>query len=318
MASIETASPLRARTTTPTDTDSPDQVAPDQVAAGVTTSVPPIAATSTGTATVAPSTVAPAAKLNFVLRALGRTGRAVIGVLLLIAVWEGAPRAGLVDRVFVPPLSEVLARWWELARSGDLWANTEASLLRAGVGFALALAIALPLGLVIGWFRPIAEVLSPVLTIFWNTAVLALLPVFVLLLGIGEKSKIAIVIYACLWPILLNTISGVQNVDPLLVKSAQSMGLRPARLFQKVILPSAVPTIFTGVRLSGAYSILVLVAAEMVGARQGLGFLILNAQSNFAITDMYAGIITIAGIGLVINQALLALERHFSRWRAPR
>lgn len=272
----------------------------------------------TGGRAARPPVVTPRRGGGTALRALGRTGRAVIGVVLLVAAWELAPRTGLVDRVFLPPLSDVLARWWELALAGDIWANARASLVRAGTGFGLALLIALPLGLLIGWFRPVAELLSPVLTIFWNTAVLALLPVFVLLLGIGEESKIAIVLYACLWPILLNTVSGVQTVDPMLLKAARSMGLGPLRLFQKVILPSAVPTIFTGVRLSGAASILVLVAAEMVGAREGLGFLILNAQSNFAIPDMYAGIITISAIGLVINQALLALERHFSRWRAPR
>jgi len=251
-------------------------------------------------------------------RLLGRATRAVAGVTALILLWEFAPRAGWVDRVFLPPLSEVLTRWWQMAAAGDIWANAEASLVRAGSGFALALIVALPLGLVIGWFRPVAEFLNPVLTVFWNTAVLALLPVFVLFFGIGETSKIAIVFYACLWPILLNTISGVQTVEPLLVKSARSMGLGSFRLFQKVILPSAVPTIFTGIRLSGAASILVLVAAELIGARAGLGFLILNAQSNFAITDMYAGIITISAIGLVINQGLLALERYFSRWRVPR
>jgi len=264
------------------------------------------------------------------LRAFGRGGgwidgasrlalrvvRAAAGVLVLAAGWEWAPRSGLVDRVFLPPLSEVLARWWELARSGDIWAHTQASMIRALAGFSLAVLVALPLGLVIGWFRVVAQLLNPVLTLFWNTAVLALLPVFVLILGIGEESKIAIVLYACLWPILINTVSGVRAVDTLLIKSARSMGLGPMRLFQKVILPGAVPAIFTGIRLSGAASILVLIAAEMVGAREGLGFLIVNAQSNFAIPDMYAAIVTVSAIGVVVNQGLLALERRFSRWRA--
>ena len=138
-----------------------------------------------------------------------------------------------------------------------------------------------------------------------NTAALALLPVFVLILGLGETSKVAIIFYACSWPILLNTVSGVRNVDPLLIKSARSLGLRPVRLFQKVVLPAAVPTIFTGIRLSAAYSILILIAAEMVGAKAGLGYLINYAQYNFAVPDMYAGIITISAIGLVVNQILV-------------
>ncbi|MEU7949829.1 ABC transporter permease [Micromonospora chalcea] len=251
-------------------------------------------------------------------RLLGLGGRALhrsAALLALAAIWETAPRAGLVDRVFLPPLSEVLAAWWELLRTGQLADHVGASLTRSLTGLALAVVTAIPLGLLIGWYRPLADLLSPLLEVFRNTAALALLPVFVLILGLGETSKIALVVYACSWPILLNTVAGVKGVDPLLIRSARSMGLNHLRLFQKVILPAAVPTVFTGVRLAGAYSILVLVAAEMVGAKAGLGYLVNYAQYNFAIPDMYAGIITISAIGLVVNQLLVAGERRFSTWR---
>ncbi|MEU8214981.1 ABC transporter permease [Micromonospora taraxaci] len=251
-------------------------------------------------------------------RLLGVGGKVLhrsVAIAALAAIWEGAPRLGLVDRVFLPPLSEVLVAWWELLRSGQLAEHVGASLTRSLAGLGLAVLTAIPLGLLIGWYRPLAELLSPLLEVFRNTAALALLPVFVLILGLGETSKIALVLYACSWPILLNTIAGVKGVDPLLIRSARSMGLNHLRLFQKVILPAAVPTIFTGVRLAGAYSILVLVAAEMVGAKAGLGYLINYAQYNFAIADMYSGIITISAIGLVVNQLLVALERRFSTWR---
>ncbi|GAB3086970.1 ABC transporter permease [Micromonospora schwarzwaldensis] len=251
-------------------------------------------------------------------RLLALGGRALhrsVALLALAAIWETVPRTGLVDRVFLPPLSEVLVAWWELLRSGQLAEHVGASLTRSLTGLALAVVTAIPLGLLIGWYRPLADLLSPLLEVFRNTAALALLPVFVLILGLGETSKIALVVYACSWPILLNTIAGVKGVDPLLVRSARSMGLDHLRLFQKVILPASVPTIFTGVRLAGAYSILVLVAAEMVGAKAGLGYLVNYAQYNFAIPDMYAGIITISAIGLVVNQLLVAGERRFSTWR---
>ena len=165
-----------------------------------------------------------------------------------------------------------------------------------------------------GWTRSLrnARLRSP-----RNTAALALLPVFVLLLGIGETSKIAIVFYACTWPILLNTISAVRGVDPTLLRLARSVDLSGFRLFQKVILPAAVPTVFTGVRLAGAVSILVLVAAEMVGAKAGLGYLINASQFNFASPQMYAGIVTISAIGVVFNQVLVAMERRFTSWRVP-
>ncbi|MEU1755815.1 ABC transporter permease [Micromonospora matsumotoense] len=245
----------------------------------------------------------------------GRVLHRTAALLALAAIWETAPRAGLVDRVFLPPLSEVLVAWWALLASGQLADHVGASLTRSLTGLGLAVLTAIPLGLLIGWYRPLAELLSPLLEVFRNTAALALLPVFVLILGLGETSKIALVVYACSWPILLNTIAGVKGVDPLLVRSARSMGLNHLRLFQKVILPAAVPTVFTGIRLAGAYSILVLVAAEMVGAKAGLGYLINYAQYNFAIPDMYAGIITISAIGLVVNQLLVVVERRFSTWR---
>ncbi|MFI7073008.1 ABC transporter permease [Micromonospora sediminicola] len=267
-------------------------------------------------------TAAPVAAPAVVARRPGRllaTGGRVLhrsaALLALAAIWEVVPRTGLVDRVFLPPLSEVLVAWWELLRSGQLAEHVGASLTRSLTGLALAVVTAIPLGLLIGWYRPLADLLSPLLEVFRNTAALALLPVFVLILGLGETSKIALVVYACSWPILLNTIAGVKGVDPLLVRSARSMGLNHLRLFQKVILPASVPTLFTGVRLAGAYSILVLVAAEMVGAKAGLGYLVNYAQYNFAIPDMYAGIITISAIGLVVNQLLVAGERRFSTWR---
>jgi NitT/TauT family transport system permease protein len=250
------------------------------------------------------------------LVAAGRTVfTRTVAIAVLAAVWEAAPRLGLVDATFLPPLSDVLRAWWALVLDGELVAHVEASLLRSVSGLGLAVVVAIPLGLLIGWYRPVAQLLSPLLELFRNTAALALLPVFILILGLGETSKVAIILYGCAWPILLNTISGVKTVDPLLIKSARSMGLSQARLFQKVVLPAAVPTIFTGIRLAGAYSILILVAAELAGAKAGLGYLINYAQQNFDIPDMYAGIITISVIGLVINQALVYLERRFSTWR---
>ncbi|SDI08557.1 NitT/TauT family transport system permease protein [Actinokineospora alba] len=241
----------------------------------------------------------------------------VVAILALLLIWETAPRLGLVDATFLPPFSEVAAAWVELLGNGQLTTNAQASLVRSFTGFGLAVLIAVPLGLLIGWYKPVANLLGPLLEVFRNTAALALLPVFVLLLGIGETSKITIVLYACTWPILLNTISAVRGVDPTLLRLARSMDLSGIRLFQKVILPASVPTVFTGIRLAGAVSILVLVAAEMVGAKAGLGYLINASQYNFAIPQMYAGIITISVIGVTFNQLLVALERRFTSWRVP-
>jgi NitT/TauT family transport system permease protein len=239
-----------------------------------------------------------------------------VAILAFLAVWETAPRIGLVDSVFLPPFSEVARTFVELAGNGQLAEHVSASLSRALVGFAIAVVISIPVGVAIAWYKPVADFLNPILELFRNTAALALLPVFILILGIGETSKIALVVYASAFPILLNTISGVRTVDPLLIRSARSLGLSPVRLFQKVILPASVPTIFTGLRMAAASSILVLIAAEMVGAKAGLGYLITAAQLNFQIPNMYAGIVTIALVGLAFNGVLVAIERRLSRWRA--
>jgi NitT/TauT family transport system permease protein len=248
-------------------------------------------------------------------RLLNKTFHRTAAIFAFLLLWEVAPRIGLAEPAFLPPFSEVLRTGWELLLNGQLVNHVQASLSRSLVGFALAICYAVPLGLAIGWYRSFANVVSPLLEAMRNTAALALLPVFILLLGIGESSKIALVTYSCSWPILLNTISGVRNVDPLLIKSARTMGLAPFQLFRKVILPAAVPTIFVGIRLAGAYSLLVLVAAEMIGAKAGLGYLIIYAQYNFQIPNMYVGILSITVIGLLFNQALQQIEKRFTGWK---
>jgi NitT/TauT family transport system permease protein len=247
---------------------------------------------------------------------LARLSRGVIGVLLLAVLWEAAPRAGLVDPYFVSPLSDVGVAWWDLLVSGQLWTHLSASLLRSAGGFGLAVVTAIPLGAAIAWYRPVRELVSPVLELFRNTAALALLPVFVLILGIGEISKVAIVLYACFFPILLNTISGVASVDQQLLRSARVLGLSPVTTFRKVVFPAALPTIFTGIRIAGAAAVLVLIAAEMIGATAGLGYLINYSQYNFMIPQMYAAILTTTAVGLAINYSLVSIERRLSSWRA--
>jgi NitT/TauT family transport system permease protein len=238
-------------------------------------------------------------------------------ILAVLALWELAPRVGLVEPAFLPPFSEVLRVTWQLIANGQLIEHVSASLSRSLTGFGAAIVLSVPLGSAIGASRRTYDFVNPVLEVFRNTAALALLPVFILLLGIGEASKIAIVFYVCSWSVLLNTITGVRTVDPLLIKSARTMGLGRAALMWKVTLPAALPTIFTGIRLAGSSSLLVLVAAEMVGAKAGLGYLIQYSQYNFQIPQMYAGIITSTAVGLAFTKTLLALERRFTSWQPP-
>jgi NitT/TauT family transport system permease protein len=243
-------------------------------------------------------------------------GKRSLLVLALLALWEVVPRLGLADPAFLPPFSDVIAAGWQLAQSGELYDDVAASLLRALSGFLISVVFIVPLGLAVGWYARLGDLLNQIIEVCRNTAPLALLPVFILLLGIGELSKITMVIYSCAWPLLLNTIAAVKQVDPLLVKSARTMGASPQQLFRKVILPAALPTIFVGVRLASASAMLVLVASEMVGAKAGLGYLIIYSQYSFLIPQMYFGILGITVIGLTFNAVLEALERRLMRWKA--
>ncbi|MGY4402541.1 ABC transporter permease [Bradyrhizobium sp. USDA 3315] len=249
-------------------------------------------------------------------RGLAAFGRRSLLLIALLAIWEAAPRLGLIDAVFLPPFSDVIAAGWQLAQTGELYDDASASLLRALSGFLVSVVLFVPLGLAVGWYTRLGDLLNQFIEICRNTAPLALLPAFILLLGIGELSKVTMVVYSCAWPLLLNTIAAVKQVDPLLIKSARTMGATPQQLFRKVILPAALPTIFVGIRLASASAMLVLVASEMVGAKAGLGYLIINSQYSFLIPQMYFGIIGITVIGLAFNAVLEALERRLMLWKA--
>lgn len=150
---------------------------------------------------------------------------------------------------------------WQLAQRGELYDDISASLLRALSGLLIAVALIVPFGLAVDWYARLGELLNHFIEICRNTARLALLPVLILLLGIGETSKITMVIYSCTWPLLFNTIAAVKQLDPLLIKSARTMGPTQQQLSRKVILPAALPTIFVGIRPASASAILVLVAS---------------------------------------------------------
>lgn len=248
------------------------------------------------------------------IKKLGKKLYSLLAVFIFLLIWEVAPRVGLADPIFVPPFSKVILAFCQLIVSGEMFKDVLISLQRAIIGFGLALVIAVPLGLLIGWFDRVEKFLDPLLQTFRQTSALALLPVFILIFGIGEVSKVAIIFWGVQWPILLNTISGVKTVDPLLIKSARSMGASPLTLFIKVILPGAFPSIFTGIRLSATSAILILIAAEMIGSNSGLGFLIYESQVKIEVPNMYAAILSIAILGLVVNYLLVLLGKKIMKW----
>jgi NitT/TauT family transport system permease protein len=236
-------------------------------------------------------------------------------VLVFFAIWEIIPRTGLINPVFLPTFTETLRTLWGLIITGKIFVHIGVSLARAFAGFVLAVIVAVPLGFLMGWYNRFEQYTDLLIQILRNTSTFALFPVFLLLFGLGEVSKIAIIFYGASWQLLINTISGVKNVDPLYIKAAKSLGVSDKQLFRKIILPASLPSIVSGARLGAKIAFMVVIAAEMIGAKSGLGYFIQNAQYNFMIPEMYAGILTLAVLGVVVNYLLVWFEKKTTSWK---
>ncbi|MER9774156.1 ABC transporter permease [Mesorhizobium sp. M0220] len=244
------------------------------------------------------------------IRFLSRYG----ALIAFLAIWQVSSSAGWVNTAVLPPINMIVAALWKGLAGGTLLGDIAISLQRAGLAFAAAVLVAIPLGLFMGQVRAVETALDPILQVFRQTSALALYPVFILLLGLGEASKVFVIFWATLFPLLLNTIGGVKQVDPKLLEMARVYGARQLTVFRRVVLPGAVPSIFVGLRLSATTALLLLIASEMIGANKGIGFQVMNAQYNFQIPLMFAAIVILAGLGLIANQALVSLQRRLCRW----
>jgi len=231
-----------------------------------------------------------------------------------LALWQVGSTFGWINQTVFPPLDKIIAATWTGVVGGALLDDIAISLQRAGLAFGAAVAFGIPLGLFMGQIRAVEQALDPILQFFRQTSALALYPVFILLLGLGETSKVFVIFWATLFPILLATIGGVKEVDRKLIEMAATFGASRTTTFARVVLPAAVPAIFVGQRLSATTALLLLIAAEMIGANKGLGFQVMNAQYNFQIPQMFAAILLLAGLGLTANFVLVTLQRRLCRW----
>ena len=244
-------------------------------------------------------------------RAGGRRYGLLAGFLVL---WQVGATLGWINPTVFPPLDKILAATWDGLVGGALLDDIAISLQRSGLAFAAAVGLGIPLGLFMGQIRAVERALDPILQVFRQTSALALYPVFILLLGLGEASKVFVIFWATLFPILLATIGGVKEVDRKLIEMASTFGAGRATIFRRVVLPASVPSIFVGLRLSATTALLLLIAAEMIGANKGLGFQVMNAQYNFQIPQMFAAILLLAALGLTANALLVTLQRRLCRW----
>ncbi len=236
-------------------------------------------------------------------------------VLLVLVVWEFLSATGRVNALLLPTPIAVAQAAIKLTVSGTLPIDIAVSLGRVIVGFFAALCVAVPLGVFMGLSRTVIDGVNPLVEIARPIPPIAIIPIAMLWFGIGETSKVFLIAYGAFFPILLNTISGFRAIDPIHIRAVQSLGAKRWQLIRYVVVLSAFPHIVVGARLGMAMGFIVLVAAELIAADSGLGFLIQDARQHFMTDQIFVGIIAIGILGLLLNQSLLVLERRIVPWR---
>jgi ABC-type nitrate/sulfonate/bicarbonate transport system permease component len=241
----------------------------------------------------------------------------VIGVafiVLLLVLWEIAAANEIFPPMSFPRISSIMSTWWQLAISGELVGEVLPSLWRMFAGYFIGVVIGVLLGLLMGYIQFFYNLLEPITEVLRPIPSPAYLPIVILFLGIDDEMKIFMVAFASVFPVLLNTYSGVRSVDPIQLQTARTFGVSGRKLLMQVVLPASSPYIFTGMRISLAVALIVMVISEMVAASNGIGYFILSAQRGFKIRDMFAGVLTLAVLGYILNRLFLMIENHVLAW----
>jgi len=241
----------------------------------------------------------------------------LVGVLLIVLLaigWELIVRTGVSTSPSVPPISSIFAEWGRLIVSGVIPNQLGASLYRMFIAYFIASALGVGIGLLMGYFRFVDNLLEPLVELLRPVPTPSYIPIAILLLGLGTEMKVFLIAAATFFPVLLNTYSGVKQVDPVQIDTGRTFCLSSAEILWKIILPSTVPQIFTGLRISLGIGLIMVVISEMVAANSGIGYFILQAQRTFEVSQMYAGIFTLGVVGYVLNFIFVRIERKIVHW----
>lgn len=242
----------------------------------------------------------------------------IAGVVVVIGAWQLLGILHMLPPLFLPPPSEILSAYGQLAQDPTLPLDLETSGLEVAYGFGLAILLGLPLGVLMGWYSRLRYTLDPFVSFFYSTPRIALTPLFIIWLGIGIYSKVAVVFLGAFFPILINTMAGIRSLDPLLLRAARSFGARDAQIFRTIALPGSVPFILTGFRLGVGHALIGVVVGELIAAQYGVGKLMSDAFTTFNFSVGYAALIIIAASGVALTLGIQRLERRFDAWRPSR
>lgn len=233
---------------------------------------------------------------------MARTILTVFPPVLILLLWEFLGRRGVINQAILPYPTRILNAFISQAESGKISANILASLARIVKGFLLGILSGILLGIVMGLFGPIDKALSGILAILRPIPIIALIPFFILWLGIGEESKVAVIFLGSLWPVLLNTIHGIKSTDRKLLEVSEILRKNYFDTVIRVIIPSALPVIINGIRLAAGSALMGVVTAEMIAASKGLGYMIMFARELSQADVMLVGVIIIGLLGLLMDK----------------
>jgi len=234
-------------------------------------------------------------------------------IALVFILWEVVARAGLVSPLFLPTFSGAVTQFYY--HGGMLLMDAVSTLWRAFAGLAIGGTVGLLVGMMMANFRAVDQFFDPLIGALFPTPKLALFPLLMVWLGLGDASKIALVALSAFFPVAINTYSGMKSVDKFLVWNARTKGASAYQVLLKVMLPAALPFIFTGLRVATSFSFLLVVAAEMLGASGGLGFRILFAQRTMESEQMYAAILFVAALGFLVDRLVGLIGHRLLAWQ---
>jgi ABC-type nitrate/sulfonate/bicarbonate transport system permease component len=234
----------------------------------------------------------------------------------LLVVWELLLKAGYGDPRFIPPPSAIAVRFWHLATNGELATHVGATLYRVAFGFVLGSVPAVAVGLLMAMFKPVRIFFDPLIAALFPIPKIALAPLLLLAFGFGDASKVALVAIAVFFPVIVNTYVGAANIEKIYWDVARNYGASQTVMFSRIVFFGALPTIFAGLRIAVAVSFIVLVAAEFVATKIGIGYLIWNSWELLQVDTMFVGIVTIGVLGLITSVALREIERKAIPWKS--
>ena len=240
--------------------------------------------------------------------------KGVVFLLALLLVWELVAQAQLINPLIVPPLSKILGIFAELVFSGQIPMQIVVSMKRAAAGYFLAAAVFIPLGIFMGLSERLYRFFSVAVEMLRPVPPPVVIPVAMLFFGLEDQMKIFVIFFSCAWPILLNTLDGVRNLDRVLLNTAKTFGLSRRKIIWQVVLPACAPQIATGLRVSLPIMLILVVISEMVGSTDGIGYFILDSQRRFKVAQMYAGMFALALLGYTLNQLFNVVYRLLLPW----